>query len=276
MNKYRSLLALLVSLLLGLGAVGLLSRWMQQQMAAGSLDVVVAAQDIPIGTRLSASMLKTARWPGTTPLRDALSTVEEAVGRVANVGIFQDEPLLKAKLAPSGEKGGLSSQLGDGQRAVTVKVNEVIGVAGFALPGNYVDVMVNATDQGNHPVSKIVLERIQVLAVAQDVATPEGKPKVVNAVTLEVTPAQAETIDLARSIGTLSLVLRNQRDPAGMQTPGARKEDLWRTAHTLSSPGARPDGASRTPRVPSPVPSAFTAPAQAPTPVIRGLSVSAQ
>ena len=89
-------------------------------------------------------MLKTARWPGSTPLRDVLPSVEDAVGRVVNVGVFQDEPLLKAKLAPNGEKGGLSAQLGDGLRAVTVKVNEVIGVAGFALPGNYVDVMVNA------------------------------------------------------------------------------------------------------------------------------------
>jgi len=276
MNKYRSLLALLVSLLLGLGAVGLLSRWMQQQVVAGSLEVVVAAQDIPIGTRLQAPMLKTVRWPGSTPLRDALSSIEEAEGRVANVGVFQDEPLLKAKLAPRGEKGGLSAQLGDGQRAVTVKVNEVVGVAGFALPGNYVDVMVNATDQDNHPVSKIVLERIQVLAVAQDVATPESKPKVVNAVTLEVTPAQAETIDLARSIGTLSLVLRNQRDPAGIHTNGARKNDLWRTALTTSSQGARSDGPARTPRAPSSSPSTLSTPAPAITPVIRGLTVSAQ
>lgn len=276
MNKYRSLLALMVSLLLGLGAVGLLSRWMQQQMAAGSLEVVVAAQDIPIGTRLSASMLKTARWPGSTPMRDALPSVEDAVGRVVNVGVFQDEPLLKAKLAPNGEKGGLSAQLGDGLRAVTVKVNEVIGVAGFALPGNYVDVMVNATDQNNHPVSKIVLERIQVLAVAQDVTTPEGKPKVVNAVTLEVTPAQAETIDLARSIGTLSLVLRNQRDPAGIQTPGARKDDLWRTTHNLNMPSARADGANRAPRTATTSPSTVTTPAPTTTPVIRGLAVSAQ
>ena len=277
MNKYRSLLALLVSLLLGLGAVGLLSRWMQQQVAAGTREVVVAAQDIPIGTRLQAPMLKTVRWPGSTPLRDALSSIEEAEGRVVNVGVFQDEPLLKAKLAPTGEKGGLSAQLGDGQRAVTVKVNEVIGVAGFALPGNYVDVMVNATDQDNHPVSKIVLERIQVLAVAQDVATPEGKPKVVNAVTLEVTPAQAETIDLARSIGTLSLVLRNQRDPAGIHTTGARKNDLWRTALTSSSQSVRSEGPARTPRAtPSSAPSALATPAPALTPVIRGLAVSAQ
>ena len=255
--------------------MGLLSRWLQQQMATSTVEVVVAAQDIPVGTRLQASMLKTVRWPGSTPLRDPVPSIEDGVGRVVQVGVFQDEPLLKAKLAPPGEKGGLSAQLGDGQRAVTVKVNEVMGVAGFALPGNYVDVMVNATDQNDHPVSKIVLERIHVLAVAQDVATPEGKPKVVNAVTLEVTPAQAETLDLARSIGTLSLVLRNQRDPAGIHTTGARKDDLWPARFTRNSPATRSDTAPRAQRA-SASPSPLATPASTPPAVIRGLAVSAQ
>jgi pilus assembly protein CpaB len=276
MNKYRSLFALLISIALGLGVVGLMSRWMQQQMAAGTIEIVVAAQDIPIGTRLQTSMLKTVRWPGNT-LKDAVPSLNDCVGRVVNMVVFQDEPLLKAKLAPAGERGGLSAQLSDGKRAVTVKVNEVIGVAGFALPGNFVDVMVNATDSRDNPVSKIVLERIQVLAVAQDVTTPEGKPKVVNAVTLEVTPAQAEAIDLARSIGTLSLVLRNQRDLAQGNTPGARKDDLLRTALVLPSPVSRADSRPPTPRVSAP-----STPAASPTmgstaaPIIRGLSVSAQ
>lgn len=269
MNKYRSLMALLVSTVLGLGAVGLLSRWMQQQMAAGTIEVVVAAQDIPIGTRLQASMLKTARWPSSAPLKDAVSTLDEGIGRVVNMVVFQDEPVLKAKLAPAGEKGGLSAQLTDGKRAVTVKVNEVIGVAGFALPGNFVDVMVNAPDSQDRPVSKIVLERIQVLAVAQDVATPEGKPKVVNAVTLEVTPAQAEAIDLARSIGTLTLVLRNQRDAAGVNTPGARKDDVLRTALPIRTETPRIDSRRPAPS-PPPAPSQPSIP-----PVIRGLIVSA-
>lgn len=274
MNKYRSLIALLISTVLGLGAVGLLSRWMQQQMASGTVEVVVAAHDIPIGTRLQSSMLKTARWPSTSPLKDPISSLEEGVGRVVSMGIFQEEPLLKAKLAPPGETGGLSSQLPDGKRAVTVKVNEVIGVAGFALPGNFVDVMVNATDSNTLPVSKIVLERIQVLAVAQDVTTPEGKPKVVNAVTLEVTPAQAEAIDLARSIGTLSLVLRNQRDQTGVNTPGARKDDLLRTSLTVP---ARSPSSLGPPPPARPSARAVTAPvATQPTvSVIRGLTTSA-
>lgn len=273
MNKYRSLVTLLMSTALGLGAVGLLSSWIQQHMTVDTVEVVVAAQDIPVGTKLQSSMLKTVHWPTTTPLRDPIPSISEGVGRVVNMALFQEEPLLKVKLAPPGEKGGLSAQLPDGKRAVTVKVNEVVGVAGFALPGHFVDVMVNATDSGSQPVSKIVLERIQVLAVAQEVATPEGKPKVVNAVTLEVTPAQAEAIDLSRSIGTLSLVLRNQRDQASVNTAGVRKDDLLRTSHSAPSRGALLDSPARVPRMPAP---AVTQQVNAAAPIIRGLALSAQ
>ena len=127
--------------------------------------------------------------------------------------------MLESRLAPEGAKAGLSAIVAKGKRAITVKVNEVVGVAGFALPGNYVDVMVNTQEEGakatdkDTSLSKIVLERILVLAVAQETTTDPNKPKVVSAVTLEVTPEQAEKLDLARSVGTLSLVLRNQVDP---------------------------------------------------------------
>ena len=116
--------------------------------------------------------------------------------------------------------------IADGKRAITVKVNEIVGVAGFALPGNFVDVMVNAQDNARNPISKIVLERILVLAVAQEVSQDQTKPKVVSAVTLEVLPEQAEALDLARSIGTLSLVLRNQIDQEAGATSGKRTSDL--------------------------------------------------
>jgi len=114
--------------------------------------------------------------------------------------------------------------------AVTVKVNEIVGVAGFALPGNLVDVMVNTKDDNDRPISKIVLEQIPVLAVAQEASRDETKPKVVNAVTLELAPEQAEKLDLARSIGNLSLVLRNQLDNKIARTGGARKNDLLQIA----------------------------------------------
>jgi pilus assembly protein CpaB len=107
-----------------------------------------------------------------------------------------------------------------------VKVNEVIGLAGLALPGNNVDILVNAKDESDKPISKIVLERILVLAVGQDLGRDETKPKSVTAVTLEVTPDEAEKLDLARSIGTLSLVLRNQIDKSAGTTDGVRTKEL--------------------------------------------------
>ena len=113
-----------------------------------------------------------------------------------------------------------------GKRAITVRVNDVVGVAGFALPGNKVDILVNTKDENDKPISKIVLEQILLLAVAQDLGRDETKPKVVNAVTLEVTPEQAEKLDLARSIGTLSLALRNQIDSTLVTTTGVRVKDL--------------------------------------------------
>ena len=137
--------------------------------------------------------------------------------------------------------GGLSALIAEGKRAITVRVNDVVGVAGFALPGNFVDIIVHTqTDAAGHEqaISKIVLERILVLAVAQEVSRDDTKPRVVNAVTLEVTPDQAENLDLARSVGSLSLALRNQVDPAAATTEGATKSTLLRerVAQVLNAP----------------------------------------
>ena len=143
------------------------------------------------------------------------------------MALQRGEPLIESRLAPIGTKGGLSAVVPEGKRAITVRVNDVIGVAGFALPGNFVDVMVNTQEDGgrrgdrDRSISKIVLERILVLAVAQEADRDSTKPKVVNAVTLEVSPTQAEMLDLARSVGTLSLVLRNQTDPNAEPQPRA-------------------------------------------------------
>jgi len=146
--------------------------------------------------------------------------------RVVKVNLVRGEPLLESKLAPVGAMGGLSGVITDGKRAITVKVNEVVGLAGLALPGNKVDILVNTKDESDKPISKIVLEQILVLAVGQDLGRDETKPKSVTAVTLEVTPEEAEKLDLSRSIGTLSLVLRNQVDKSPGTTAGVRTRDL--------------------------------------------------
>ena len=228
MNKTRTWMLLVLSVLLALTAVSLAARWLHRSDPMGLVPVPVAAQDLPAGTRLQAGHWQMAHWPRTAMADLGPGALPDAdiEGRVLASAVVRGEPVLAARLAAPGETGGLSALLSTGRRAVTVKVNEIVGVAGFALPGHHVDVMVHAPDLGGQPVSRIVLERIKVLAIAQDAAVAEHKPRVVNAVTLEVTPKQAEQLDLARSVGTLSLVLRSQGDTAHADTPGARPLDL--------------------------------------------------
>ena len=279
MRNIRPLGALLLALVLGLAAATYAATWLQKQSASNTLQVIVAQRDLQMGTRLQPDMLQTLAWPKAAAIQDPLTTLDQAVGRVIHMPVLRGEPLLQSKLAAEGEKGGLSSVLAPGQRAVTVKVNEIVGVAGFALPGNFVDVMVNTPDSQEQPVSKIVIERIQVLAVAQDVSTNENKPRVVNAVTLQVSPQQAEQIDLARSVGTLSLVLRSHSDTTPVQTAGARKLDLLPQVATAmvatAAKTAAPRPRANRPAPPTTTPTPSTAqPEPARLEVIRGLSLS--
>ncbi|MFM2089478.1 MAG: hypothetical protein RLZZ237_4347 [Pseudomonadota bacterium] len=248
MKNRRALLMMGLAILLGLMAVLLASHWLLRQTPVGKGKIVVAAADVNLGQRLTPDMLRLTEWPAESLPQGALQDPQPLAGRVLKSSMLRGEPLSEAKLAPVGTLGGLSALITEGRRAITVRVNDVIGVAGFALPGNYVDIIVSTQqDAGdrNFPqsrnISKIVLERILVLAVAQEVGRDETKPRVVNAVTLEVTPEQAENLDLARSVGSLSLVLRNQVDPQPGVTTGATKLTLLGEApQTPSAPSAAP------------------------------------
>ncbi|MGW8389905.1 Flp pilus assembly protein CpaB [Pseudoduganella sp. HUAS MS19] len=238
MKSRRALLMLGLAMVLGLAAVLLASRWLRQP-AASTVRIAVAAADVGLGQRLAPEMVALAEWPASSLPAGAQHEPAALAGRVLKASVQRGEPVTAAKLAPAGTLGGLSALIAEGKRAITVRVNDVVGVAGFALPGNFVDILVYAPAQNNGSngsetgLSKIVLERILVLAVAQEVARDDTKPRVVNAVTLEVTPGQAEQLDLARSVGTLSLVLRNQVDPQPGATPGA-------TRHSVLGAGAAP------------------------------------
>lgn len=246
MKNTRAVVMLVIAVLLGAMAVSLAAQWLGRQSDIATNQVVVAARDIQLGSPLTPDMLTTVEWPAGSLPTGAINDPAQLGDRVVKTTLMRGEPVLESKLAPKGTKGGLSAVIAEGKRAITVKVNEVVGVAGFALPGNHVDIMVNTNDdargRGNneqHMISKIVLERILVLAVAQEASRDDTKPKVVNAVTLEVTPEEAEKIDLARSVGNLSLVLRNQVDTEDSQTAGIRKQELL---HGISgpAPAARP------------------------------------
>ena len=232
MRITRPWIMMSVALIAGLMAVLLASRWLDAKSGSGMTKVAVVSTDISLGQRLTPELVQLVDWPSRSVPPGAFQQIDTLDGRVLKTNMLRGEPVLQAKLAPIGTHGGVSAVIGEGKRAITVRVNDVIGVAGFALPGNYVDIIVNTQRDSNEAtardksISKIVLERILVLAVAQEVGRDDTKPRVVNAVTLEVTPQQAEKIDLARSVGTLSLVLRNQIDPLVADTAGVTKNSL--------------------------------------------------
>lgn len=270
MKSTRAIVMILLSLVAGIASVFLAMRWAGQQAADNTTTVVIAVRDLDLGAPLTAAMLQETKWPaGAVPV-SSFREVKALEGRVVRSPVFKGEPILEPKLAPEGTKGGLSSVIQSGKRAISVKVNEVVGVAGFALPGSFVDVMVNVMDNKDKAVSKIVLRRILVLAVAQEASRDETKPKVVNAVTLEVTPDEAEKIDLARSIGTLSLVLRNPLDRNETETDGMQRDELLgkdKAAPPVASAAARPPPVSKA-RAPAP---ARAAPGGGNVEVIRGV-----
>ena len=249
MKSRRALIMLVFSVFLGIAAVLLAARWMSQQASSDRTTVLVAVRDLDLGQAITPAMVQTIAWPaGALPV-GAFNDPKKLEGRVVRSSIFKGEPVLAPKLAPEGTKAGLDSIIKEGQRAITVKVNEVVGVAGFLAPGSFVDLLVNMKDERENPISRVVLERIMVLAVAQEAQRPdESKPKVVNAVTLEVTSGQAEKIDLARNIGTISLMLRNQVDTKNDLTDGVGRNNLFantvlvaeKTASAPAKPVAAP------------------------------------
>jgi pilus assembly protein CpaB len=238
MKSSKALLVLFLALISGVAAMLLGTKFLTGGGQSSAGKVMVALQEIPLGTPIAATMIQEVTWPGENKPTGSFATAAEVIGRVPSANVLRGEPILDVRLAAIGSKGGLAAAIPEGFRAITVKVNEVDGVAGFALPGSFVDVLVNVREGREESISKIVLERIQVLAVAQESYRDESKPKVVNAVTLQVTPEQAEKIDLARSIGNLSLVLRNQIDQKLAGTQGIRSEQLLVLRPQANKPAA--------------------------------------
>jgi pilus assembly protein CpaB len=271
-----------VAILMGGIAVALASNWLVQASGVTAGKVIVTSRSIEIGTQIRPDMLQVVDWPGTTVPAGHINDMGVLVGRVVKVSLERGEPVLENKLAPVGARAGLAALIDEGKRAVTVKVNEVIGVAGFALPGTYVDVLVNTQDDNQKPFSKIVLERVLVLAVAQEASRDDNKPKVVNAVTVELTPEQVERLDLARSIGSLSLVLRNQLDKDVVATVGARRPDLLGPPLVAEAPQPVPVAPPPPPRrvflvrpkAPEPAPAPPPAPVKDEVEVIKGTQKS--
>lgn len=232
---------LVIILILAIGAGGALAygtyNYLQnvpvKTVTVPSRPVMVAATDLQVGAELRADDLKAVEWPATSIPAGAFGRAADVVGRSLIVPAVQNEPILDAKLAPKEAGIGLPPAIPQGMRAVSVRVNEVIGVAGYVLPGTHVDVLATAspTDQRPDTTTKLVLPNVQVLTAGTKLeqADDKGKPQQVTVVTLLVTPEQAERLTLASTEGKIQLALRNPLDMSAPATPGVRPAVLLGT-----------------------------------------------
>ena len=192
--------------------------------------VVVATADLTMGAEIKAEDLKVAQFPDKGAPEGAYSRIEEVVGRGVVVNIVRNEPILPAKLASKEAGSGLPPVIPEGMRAVSVRVNEVIGVAGYVLPGTRVDVLATAspTSQQQDTTAKLILSNVQVLTAGTRMEQDQekGKPMQVTVVTLLVYPEQSERLALASSEAKIQLALRNPLDQGAPETPGIKPAAL--------------------------------------------------
>jgi pilus assembly protein CpaB len=246
MRNKRILFVLFGAAAFGLVAAFAVSRYLSnaQALTRDMRRVVVAKVDVPLGTKLVGEQLSTVQMPSDATPDGAFEDQDKLVGRVVTVQIAAREPVTDYKLAPEGSAAGLSAVIPEGYRAMTVKVDDVVGVAGFARPGSLVDVVVviqpnDNTTSGTGPVSKIVLQNIKVLASGQNIDQPKNgdrEAQSVKAVTLQVTPEEAEKLALASTEGKLQLVMRNSIDQDDEQTKGVDKQTLLGGEHAAPQP----------------------------------------
>ena len=196
--------------------------------------VLVAASDIKLGSVLRDSDLKTTEWPSGTMPNGAIQRRQDAVGRGVISNIYQGEPIVETRLAALGSGGGLASTIPPGMRAEAVKVDDVVGVAGFVTPGMRVDVLISGvppgpTNPAEGPIVKTLLQNIEVLSAGTDIQQDRGeaKPKQVQVVNLLVTPEQAELLSLASNQTHIQLVLRNPLDTQMAKTTGTAVGNLF-------------------------------------------------
>jgi pilus assembly protein CpaB len=195
---------------------------------------VVAAKAMTMGTRVTKESVKLVDWPAKTPLPGGFSDIETVVDRGLLASVIENEPLIESKLAPREAGAGLPPSIPAGMRAMSVKVNEVIGVAGFVVPGTRVDVVV-VIRQRDESMSRVVVGNVQVLTAGTKIDqenSKDGKPIPSTVVTLLVSPQDAERIALAQSEGQIMLALRNPLDVAPSETRGVRTSSLMGGATT--------------------------------------------
>jgi pilus assembly protein CpaB len=262
MNR-RILVVVSCALVLSACASYLVYRAVESRVAAGktpqSVGLIVAARDLAAGTLIQDADLQLATWFGQPPAgailnRDALRN------RAVVSAIYEGELVTETRLAPKGSGGGLSATIPPGMRACAVKVNEVVGVAGFVVPGMRVDVLITGLPPGGNvldgPKVRTLLQNIQVLSAGVNFQRDrEGKPEQAQVVNLLVTPVEAEILSLASNETHIQLVLRNPMDTKVSGLPGLIMSDLFGSPRAPEPvPTVLHTGAPPAPPPPAPVP----------------------
>jgi pilus assembly protein CpaB len=199
---------------------GVFTYWLSQKYAkkgpaapVAKSQYVALSANLEAGQAIKAENLRMVDWPATVPLPGAFTAPQPLVGRIVMYPLAAGEPILERQLASAGSGLGLTVKIPDGMRAISLRSDEVVGVAGFLLPGTHVDVLVTMKPPDGDPITATVLQDVQVLASGQKTEPdPEGKPVTATVVTLLVKPEDAERVDLASTQGIVHFVLRNGVD----------------------------------------------------------------
>jgi pilus assembly protein CpaB len=236
--RTNQLAILAVAIVMGGGAAYLTRSWLHSQMSVPAAKpaghIVVAAEPLAYGTAVSSNNITEIPWFTNTLPEGAFATKDDLLKggrRIVLSPLGRGEPVLRSKVTGSGQRASLATLLDDGKRAVTVRVDDVRGVAGFVLPGDFVDIVMIANEASNkrQSYSDILLEHVKVLAIDQIAGEADGKPTVAKAVTVEVTKEQAQKILLATDIGKLSLILDQPTESTSDPNRRISERDIGRT-----------------------------------------------
>lgn len=251
MQNRRGTLYLILAVISGLSAVLLARNWLQQQIpiipvGADTTPVIVASEDVPAGTALDASQIEVFDWPADHIPEGVIRDPNQTMGRVLKRAIIEGEPVLESTLLAMGAEAGLHALIGPSRRAMSIKVDAVVGVAGWIKPGTRVDVLatVRRIDWDRPlPYSKVILQDVKVLAIDQKLEeADEGEAEIVSVVTLEVDPPQAQRLAFATAEGTVQLALRNPEDSEVVHTQSVTVSDVM-PVHITN--GAKPAVANK-------------------------------
>jgi pilus assembly protein CpaB len=241
MNRNRLMIGLAFAIVLAFFLSAFVYREFEQVSARPRVvpmqQIVVAAGPLPLGTRLDATNLRTIPWAAGEPVVGMFKRIEDCTNRALITEVAENEPILESKLAPIAAGAGLSAAIPHGMRALSVAVNDVVGVAGFVTPGTTVDVLVTGAVTGLNPrgetgnITRTILENVRVLAAGQKVEQDrDGKPQTVPVITLLVTPEDASKLAMASTEGKIQLALRNTIDTEISDPPAVLQTSLFAPA----------------------------------------------